>query len=155
MASVNHPVILYDGVCGLCNRLVRMILRRDPAGVFHFAPLQGEFGRAVLARNSGARETMAGMETGMQTGMQTTMETMYLVLAPGTPDERLLSHSDAAVYILGRIRGPLRAARALGWLPQSLRDALYRFVARRRYLWFGRYEQCPMPEPRWKERFLD
>jgi len=138
--NAEHPVILYDGVCGLCNRLVRIILRRDPAGLFHFAALQGEFAQATLARHGSVREST---------------ETMYLLFAPGTDSERLLSHSDAAVYILGHIRGPLRLARVLRWLPRWLRDRLYAFIARRRLRWFGKYEQCPLPEPKWKERFLN
>ena len=135
-----HPVVLYDGVCGLCNRLVRIVLKRDPEGVFRFAPLQGEFARAALARHARDREPQ---------------ETMYVVLAPGTPEERLLSHSDAAVYILRHIRGPLRAARGLRFLPRFLRDPMYALLARSRYRWFGKYESCPLPAPEWRERFLD
>lgn len=139
MTDTQHPIVLYDGVCGLCNRLVRLILRRDPGGTFRFAPLQGEFARAALARHAPERELL---------------ETMYVVVAPGTPAERLLSHSDAAVFILDRIRGPLRAARWLRLLPRFLRDALYRALARHRYRLFGKYQACPLPEPQWKERFL-
>ncbi len=118
-----------------------MILRRDPTGIFHFAPLQGEFARAALARRANDREAT---------------ETMYLVLAPGTAAERLLSGADAALYIVARIRGPLRAAAAAaGWLPRSLRKSIYSLIAHRRYRWFGKYEQCPLPEAQWKDRFLD
>ena len=134
-----HPIVLYDGVCGLCNRFVRIILQRDPEGVFRFAALQGEFARAALARHASSREPL---------------ETMYVLLAPDTPDERLLSHSDAAVYILRHIRGPLRAARALRYLPRCLRDWMYGVMARSRYRWFGKYESCPVPEPGWRERFV-
>jgi predicted DCC family thiol-disulfide oxidoreductase YuxK len=139
MTDTQHPIVLYDGVCGLCNRLVRIILRRDPGGAFRFAPLQGEFARAALARHSPERGPL---------------ETMYVVVAPGTPAERLLSHSDAAVFILERIRGPLRAARWLRLLPRFLRDTLYRIVARHRYRWFGKFETCPLPRPEWRDRFI-
>lgn len=137
---MNRPVVLYDGVCGMCNRLLRMILRRDPAGHFRFATLQGEFAAAALQRHHASRESL---------------ETMYVVLAPGTAEERLLSHSDAAVYILGHIRGPLRVFGALRFLPRFVRNGIYRFIARRRYRWFGKYETCPLPPAEWKERFLD
>ena len=140
MTDTQHPIVLYDGVCGLCNRLVRIILRRDPGGTFRFAPLQGAFAGAVLARHAPEREPL---------------ETMYVVVAPGAPAERLLSHSDAAVFILERIRGPLRAARWLRLLPRFLRDELYRALARHRYRLFGKYQACPLPEPQWKERFLE
>ena len=142
--NVEHPVILYDGVCGLCNRFVRTILRHDPGGVFRFAPLQGEFARTVLARHANEREPSLS-------------ETMSVGLPAGAPDqaERLLSHSDAAVYILGHIRGPLRAALVLRWLPRRLRDRIYALIARNRYRWFGKYDACPLPQPQWRERFLD
>lgn len=134
-----HPIVLYDGVCGLCHRFVRMILARDPEGVFRFAALQGEFARGALARHARSREPL---------------ETIYVVLAPGTPEEQLLTHSDAAVYILRHIRGPLRAARVLRFLPRFLRDGMYARMARSRYRWFGKYESCPLPEPGWRERFV-
>lgn len=140
MKEADHPVVLYDGVCGLCNRLVRFILRRDPEGRFRFAPLQGEFARAALGRHAKARERL---------------ETMYVVLAPGAETERLLSHTDAAAYIASNIRGPWRAARWLRLLPQPVRNFLYAVVARTRYRIFGKYENCPLPEPGWRERFLD
>ena len=140
MPAGERPVVLYDGVCGLCNHLVRLILRRDPAGLFRFAPLQGEFGRAALVRHARDREEL---------------ETLYVVTAPGTPEERLLSYSDAALFILARIRVPLRAARGLRLLPRFLLDALYRVLARHRYRWFGKFERCPLPPLEWKERFLD
>jgi predicted DCC family thiol-disulfide oxidoreductase YuxK len=136
---MSHPVVLYDGVCGMCNRLVRMILRRDPDGFFRFATLQGELAGAALARHHESRESF---------------ETVYVLLEPGTPAERLLSHSDAAVYILAHIRGPLRALRAWGFLPRFLRDWIYRLIAKRRYRWFGKYHTCPLPPAEWKERFL-
>jgi predicted DCC family thiol-disulfide oxidoreductase YuxK len=136
----HRPVILYDGVCGMCNRLVRVILPRDPEGLFRFATLQGEFARTVLARHNADRERM---------------QTLYVVLAAGTPEERLLSYSDAGLYIAARLRGPLRMARVFRFLPRALRDWVYRLIARRRYRWFGKYETCPLPEPQWKDRFLE
>src|SRR5438270_2530799 len=105
--SSEQPVILYDGLCGLCNRLVRIILPRDPEGEFRFATLQGDFAQAVLARHHGEGERL---------------DTMYVVLAPGAPVERLLSQSDAALYIAARLHGPLRLARVFGLLPRGLRD---------------------------------
>ena len=116
-----------------------MILRRDPTGVFRFASLQGEFARAALARY--------GNDGG-------TNETMYVVVAPETDNERLLRGADAALYIASGIRGPLRLAGFLRWLPRSVRNGMYAFIARRRYRWFGKYDVCPLPEPQWRDRFL-
>ena len=96
----------------------------------------------MLARHAKEREASAS-------------ETMYVVLAPASEGERLLSHSEAAVHILSRIRGPLRAARVFGWLPHGLRDRMYALIARNRYRWFGKYQACPLPQPQWRERFLD
>jgi predicted DCC family thiol-disulfide oxidoreductase YuxK len=124
----------------MCNRLVRVILPRDPDGVFRFATLQGDFARAALARHNADREAM---------------ETLYVVLAPGTPEERLLSRSDGGLYIAARLRGPLRMARIFRFVPRAVRDWLYGIIARHRYRWFGKYETCPLPDPRWKDRFLD
>jgi predicted DCC family thiol-disulfide oxidoreductase YuxK len=145
MTAADHPVVLYDGVCGLCNRLVRMILRRDRGAVFRFAPLQGEFARAARARHRLSRPAGAANE----------METMYVVVAPGSSEERLLDRSEAATYIWSRVRGPLRALAWMRFLPRFLRDALYDLVARRRYRWFGKHESCPLPPPEWSGRFLD
>src|SRR3954447_17119557 len=144
-SASDHPVILYDGVCGLCNRMVPLILRRDPAGIFHFATLQGEFARAALARHAAER---AASE-------MTNMETMYVLVAPGSAEERLLSHSEAALFIAARLRGPLRMARLFRLLPRFLRDWMYGVVARSRYRWFGKLDTCLLPEPQWEDRFLD
>jgi predicted DCC family thiol-disulfide oxidoreductase YuxK len=134
------PIILYDGVCGLCNRLNRFVLARDPAGRFRFAPLQGRLAREVLARHGRDPDDL---------------DTLYLVLGYGRPDERLRRKSDAILWILRELGGPWRAARALRILPRSLRDLGYDLVARTRYRLFGRYESCPLPAPEHRERFLD
>jgi predicted DCC family thiol-disulfide oxidoreductase YuxK len=125
--------------------MVPLILRRDPAGLFRFAALQGEFARAALARHAAERDP----------GEMSNMETMYVLIAFGTADERLLSHSEAALFIAARLRGPLRMARLFRLLPRFLRDWMYGVVARSRYRWFGKLQTCPLPEPQWKERFLD
>jgi predicted DCC family thiol-disulfide oxidoreductase YuxK len=134
------PIILYDGVCGLCHRLNRFVLARDVAGRFRFAALQGALAREILARHGrDARD----------------LDTLYLVLGHGRPDERLLRKSDAVLWILRELGGGWRAAGALGVLPGRLRDLGYDLVARARYRLFGRYETCPLPDPRYRARFLD
>jgi predicted DCC family thiol-disulfide oxidoreductase YuxK len=134
------PIILYDGVCGLCNRLNRFVLARDPARRFRFAALQSALAGEILARHGRDPRDL---------------DTLYLVLAHGRPEERVLRKSDAALWILRGLRGPWRAAGALRVVPRWIRDLGYDAVARTRYRLFGRYDTCPLPDPRHRARFLD
>jgi predicted DCC family thiol-disulfide oxidoreductase YuxK len=139
-AERDAPLILYDGVCGLCNRLNRFVLARDPAGRFRFAALQSPLAHAILTRH--------GRDPG-------DLDTLYLVLSRGRRDERLLRKSDAALWILKELGGSWRAAGILRVVPRWARDLAYDLVARTRYRLFGRYETCPVPDPRHRARFLD
>ena len=134
------PIILYDGVCGLCHRLNRFVLARDQAGRFRFAALQSALAGEILARH--CRDPRD-------------LDTLYLVLGHGGPDERLLRKSDAALRILRELGGAWRAASLLRVVPRPLRDLAYDLVARSRYRLFGRYDTCPLPDPRHRARFLD
>lgn len=132
-------VVLYDGVCGLCNRLVRFILRRDPGGRFRFAALQSPLGAELLRRHGrDARD----------------LDAVYLLAGYGTPGERLLSRAGAVVRILRSLGGAWRAALILEILPSRLLDAAYDFVAARRYRIFGRAEACLAPPAEFRSRFL-
>lgn len=153
-----HPILLYDGVCALCNRGVQFVLRRDPDGRFLFAPLQSELAARVLGQH-GARVN--------------SVDTMYVVLDYQMPSERLLGRSDAVAFVLKelgtqrqpaatvptRLAAQLRLWRVLGFLlqlvPRRIRDWGYGVVARSRYRVFGRYDQCPLPTPETRKRFLD
>ena len=139
-ASDEAPLVLYDGVCGLCNRLNRFVIARDHAGRFRFAALQSPLARQILTRHGRDPRDL---------------DTLYLVLSRGRPDERLLRKSDAALWILRALGGPWRAAVALRLVPRVVRDLGYDLVARTRYRLFGRYDACPLPDPRHRERFLD
>jgi predicted DCC family thiol-disulfide oxidoreductase YuxK len=139
-ASADAPIILYDGVCGLCHRLNRFVLARDPAGRFRFAALQSALAGEILARHGRDPQDL---------------DTLYLVLGHGRADERLLRKSDAALWILRELGGPWRAASLLRVVPRALRDLGYDLVARTRYRLFGRYDACPIPDPRHRARFLD
>jgi predicted DCC family thiol-disulfide oxidoreductase YuxK len=134
------PIILYDGVCGLCNRLNRFVLARDPAGRFRFAALQSALAAEILTRHGRDPRDL---------------DTLYLVLAPGRPEERLLRKSDAALWILRELGGGWRLAGALGVVPKTIRDFGYDLVARTRYRLFGRYDACLLPDQRYRARFLD
>jgi predicted DCC family thiol-disulfide oxidoreductase YuxK len=133
--------ILYDGVCGLCDRSVRWLLARDLRGAFRFAPLQG----ATAARVRSRHPALPPID-----------ETMVLVESPESEAERVRVRSDAALAILARLGGGWQLLAALGRLvPPPLRDAVYRFVARRRKRWFGELTACKVPAAAERERFLD
>ncbi len=145
VADSPHPVLLYDGVCGLCNRLVQFVLRRDPAGVFRFAALQSPLAERILGRH--------GMNP-------RDLDTLYVVVHTEQSDEILLPRSDAVIFILRRLGGAARAFwRIAGFLlqlfPRVLRDWGYGIIARRRYRMFGRYDSCPLPTEETRSRFLD
>jgi predicted DCC family thiol-disulfide oxidoreductase YuxK len=139
-AVTDAPIILYDGVCGLCSRLCQFVLARDSAGRFRFATLQGAVAAEILARHGRDPRDL---------------DTLYLVLAPGQPGERLLRKSDAALWIVRQLGGPWRLSGALRIVPRAIRDLGYDLVARTRYRLFGRFDTCQLPDPRHRARFLD
>ena len=131
--------ILFDGVCNLCNGFVQFVIRHDARGQFRFAALQSAAGQALLAAHAQPL-TPAALANPVS----------VLLVA----DSRVYSHSAAVLRIAGLLGGVWRLA-AVGWLlPGPWRDALYRFVARHRYRWFGRQESCWLPTPALKARFL-
>ena len=132
--------MLYDGVCGLCNRLVQFLLKRDAHDRFRFASLQSTFGQEILKRH--------GFDP-------LDLDTFYVALDYGQASERLLARSDGVVYaltLLGGIWGMARLGKAL---PKSVCDGLYNLVARHRYQVFGKSESCMLPEPKDRAKFLD
>ena len=141
MISETHPVLLYDGVCALCNWWVRFVLKCDRQDVFRFASLQSPL----------AVETLLRHDTGAQT-----LDTVYVVLNFQQPSERLLARSEAAIEVFRQLGPPGKCtATAISLLPRAIRDALYKLVARNRYRSFGRYDRCPIPDPKFRSKFLD
>ena len=128
-------IILFDGVCNLCNGFVQFVIRHDAEGRFRFAALQSAAGQAVLT----ARVEAVAAEP----------ESVLLDL-----DGQLYSHSEAVLRIARGLGGPWRLLLAGRLLPRAWRDAAYRFVARHRYRWFGRQESCMLPTPALQARFL-
>jgi predicted DCC family thiol-disulfide oxidoreductase YuxK len=125
-------VVLFDGVCNLCNAWVRFVVERDRAGRFQFAPLQS----AAAARLLGGRATSA-------------LDSLVLVT-----DGRILTRSSAAIEIARGLGFPWHLAAALLVVPRPVRDAVYDFIARRRYRWFGKRDVCMIPGPEHQGRFL-
>lgn len=143
--SGGRPVLLYDGLCGFCDRTVRWILRVDRRGLFRFAPLQGEFAAGVVARHSalGGVDSLVLVE-GEDSGDGAD---------PGAEQVRVRSGAFLrSVSLLGGVWTPL----LVFWLiPRPVRDWAYDVFARHRYRVFGRFEACPVPPPEVRERFLD
>lgn len=128
-------VVLFDGLCVFCNRVVNFVIERDPENRFRFAPLQGQTGQAALQRYGLSR-----------TGVDTVM------LVEG---DRLYTRSTAALHIARRLRRPWPLVAVFLLVPAGLRDAVYRVLANNRYRWFGRRETCRVPEPEERQRFLE
>ena len=135
MTSASGPVILFDGVCNLCNGAVRFVAQRDPRGVFRFASLQSEAGQALLR--------LHGLRTG-------DFDSVVLV-----DDAGVRTKSSAALAVAARLSGPWPALSAFRLVPRPLRDAVYDLVARHRYRVFGRTDQCMIPTPELRARFLE
>ena len=137
----SNPIVLYDGVCGLCNRLVQFVLKNDRNDVFRFASLQSKLAEQILVRHRLRSESL---------------ETVYVVLDYGLAEERVLSRVQAVVYVLQQLGGPLAYISAiLRVLPAPVQNFLYGLVARNRYRVFGRYETCPLPDSDTRSKFLD
>jgi predicted DCC family thiol-disulfide oxidoreductase YuxK len=135
-----NPIILYDGVCGLCNRLVQFLLKRDKRGRLRFASLQSDFAARVLTRH--------GIDP-------KDLDTLHVVVNYEQSDEQVLDRSEAILRASDELGVPWRLAATIARIiPRPLRDLAYRLVARNRYRVFGRYETCMLPDPDQQHRFL-
>jgi len=138
--SEANPIIFYDGVCGLCNRLVQFLLKRDRHARLRFASLQSDFAARVLARH--------GIDP-------KDLDTLHVVINNETAEERVLNRSDAILRASYELGGAWKTFATIARIiPRALRDLVYRFVARNRYRVFGRYETCMLPDPSQQNRFL-
>ena len=136
----DKPIVLYDGVCGLCNRLVQFILKRDVHDRFRFASLQSGFAEALLKRHGyDSRD----------------LDTFYLVTGHGKPSERVLMRSDAILAVVATLGGVWKMAGVGIVIPKVLRDWMYQLVARNRYRVFGKSDSCMLPSAEHRAKFLD
>lgn len=140
--SLRQPVLFFDGTCGLCNRIVRLLLRLDRQGRLRFAPLQGPTAQAYLRRH---QLPLTDFDS--------------LVFVPDWANREhpeFLQRTDgvvAALRVVGGVSGTVLAW--LRFLPAPWRDAGYRLVARWRYRLFGEWRPRPLPRPEWQTRFLE
>lgn len=136
----NMLILLYDGVCGLCNWAVQFVIRHDAAGQFQFAALQSEFAQQLMRQHGLTELTL---------NENTPPESVVLIA-----DGRAYTHSAAAFEVMRRLGQPYRALAVLRVLPRPFTDWAYRLVARYRYRLFGRSEACMLPPPAMRARFL-
>lgn len=127
-------VILFDGVCNLCNAAVRFIINRDPHGLFAFAPIQSPTGQRLTQRHQ--------INT-------TDLDTLILIV-----DDKIYTRSSAALMIARYLQRPWPMMYGFILLPAIIRDAVYRMLARNRYRMFGRLDVCMNPTADVKDRFL-
>jgi len=131
-----RPVLLYDGVCALCNGVVRFLLKRDGEGMFRFAPLESGVARELM-------------------GDSASMDGVVLVTDALGPGQRVYRRSDAVAEALRLLGGGWNAlGRGLAVIPRTVREVGYGIVARVRYRVFGRYAVCSVPSAAERERFL-
>lgn len=129
-----YAVLFYDGVCGLCNRSVRWVLRRDSRAAFRFAHLA----------SAAAKDLPAPL---VPEGVPSTL----VLQASG----RYFTKSDAWLKIFSLLGAPWSGLTFLRIIPRPVRDFVYDAIAARRYRWFGRLDRCPLPDPGTRDRFLD
>lgn len=133
-------LVLYDGVCAVCDATVQWILDHDPDGLFHFAPLHSDLAQTILSRHPELPDKLDS-----------------IVLVEKRPDgtERVSWHSTAVLGILAPLGLPWSLISAARLVPSALRDPFYRGFAKVRYRVFGTLDRCRLPEPEWEGRFLE
>jgi len=133
-------LVLFDGVCGLCSRLVPFLLEHDHNRVFSFAALQSTAGRKVVERSGGDPDALTSF---------------YVLANYRTGHAQMFSRSGAVLFVAGQLGWPWQIAVLGRILPVTIRDWLYDVVARNRYRMFGRDEQCLTPRPEFRGRFIE
>jgi predicted DCC family thiol-disulfide oxidoreductase YuxK len=132
--QLTHSIILFDGVCNLCNGAVNFVIKRDPGNVFKFTPLQEKQGVLLLKKHAiDAQE----------------LDSIVLV-----ENKKVYTKSSAALRIARKMSNLWPLFFVLLIIPRFIRDGVYDFIAKNRYKWFGKKEQCMIPTPGLREKFL-
>ncbi|WP_340158103.1 DUF393 domain-containing protein [uncultured Maribacter sp.] len=131
----SKKIILFDGVCNLCNNSVQFVIKRDVNDVFQFAALQSETGKKLLTeRNIDTQE----------------VDSIILI----EPNIAYYTKSTAALEIGKHLKGVKAISSILLWLPEALRNIVYDFIARNRYKWYGKKDNCMIPSEEIKSKFI-
>jgi len=132
--QIQHSIILFDGVCNLCNKSVQFIIKRDKKDAFRFASLQSEIGQSLLNEHD-------------LTGKQ--LNSFVLV-----KNNKVYMRSTGALHVAKQLSGAWPLLYALIIIPAFIRNAVYDFIATNRYKWFGKLESCLLPSTHYKNKFL-
>ncbi|WP_426432459.1 thiol-disulfide oxidoreductase DCC family protein [Winogradskyella sp. HB-48] len=132
----NKQLILFDGVCNLCNNSVLYVIKRDKKDKFLFAPLQGEVGKSISS----------------QFQIDTTKIDSILLYNPAK--KKVYSKSTAALQVAKQLNFPTKLMTVFLIIPTFIRNLVYDFVAKNRYKWFGKKDACMIPTPELKAKFL-
>ncbi len=139
MAESNPKhIVLFDGVCALCNHSIDYLIKLDKTLKLKYAPLQGETAKAIFNRNTIDDDSLKSIIFVQKSG----------------DNERIFKRSDAVLESLKTVGGFWEIAAIFKIIPRFIRDSIYDFIARNRYKWFGKYDSCRLPTPEERELFL-
>lgn len=130
----SSPIILFDGICNLCNRSVQFIIKHDKEKVYRFAAFQSKAGQKLL----------------QQYNLPLKQYSSFLLIE----NNKAYSQSTAALKVAKNLSGLVKLAVVFNIVPAGIRNIVYNFVARNRYQWFGKKESCMIPTQELKARFL-
>jgi predicted DCC family thiol-disulfide oxidoreductase YuxK len=128
------PVILFDGVCNLCNGAVQFVIRHDSTALFKFASLQSEEGQQLLNLHN----------------LPVTGFNSFVLIQNG----KSYTQSDAALLVAKQLDGPVKFLYGLIIVPSIIRNGVYNFIAKNRYKWFGKQDSCMIPDQSTRKRFI-
>lgn len=134
MDTNSDHIILFDGVCNLCNGAVQYVIRRDVKGIFKFASLQSEAGKVLLVKS----------------GLPANHLKSFVYLH----NNQFYTQSTAALKVARQLKGPVRLLYSFIIIPKFIRDFVYDLIARNRYRLFGRKDACMLPSPGLQQRFI-
>lgn len=135
ISSNTNPVILFDGVCNLCNSSVQFVIKHDPKKQFRFASIQGDYGQKILE----------------QFHLPPNSLNSFILLK----DHQIYTHSTGALMVARQLSGAWPLLYAFIIIPAFIRNAVYQFIAKNRYKWFGKKESCVIPSPALKSLFYE
>lgn len=136
MVEEGKKIILFDGVCNLCNGAINFIIKRDKKNVFRYASLQSEIGKKLIAERK--------IDT-------TQLDSILLI----DPKLAYYYKSTAALHIAKQLSGLYPLLSVFLIFPTFFRDWIYNIIAKNRYKWFGKKESCMIPTPELKALFID
>lgn len=131
----DKPIILFDGICNFCNAMVNFIIRHDKKNVFRFATLQSQAGKSLLSRHQ----------------IDWKANDSFVVIEK----DKAYQKSNASLRLYNKLPWYWKWTQVFWIVPKFLRDGVYNIIARNRYKWFGKKEECMIPTPDIKSRFLD